>query len=52
MIDLYTAAQTNLVAPSYLASQAMHLRHLLKHLGRRAGEPCDGVTFRDLDGFL
>ncbi|HJZ54022.1 MAG TPA: tyrosine-type recombinase/integrase, partial [Gemmataceae bacterium] len=30
----------------------MHLRHLLRHLGRRADDPCDAVTFRDLDGFL
>ena len=30
----------------------MHLRHLMKHLGRRADDPCDTVAFRDLDGYL
>ncbi len=52
LIDLYTAAQKNLLAPSYLSSQAMHLRHLTRHLGRRVDGPCDTVTFRDLDGYL
>ena len=37
----YTAAQKPLLAPSYHASQAMHLRHLLRHLGGRADDPCD-----------
>src|SRR5205823_3667919 len=36
LIDGYTAAQKNLLAPSYHYSQAMHLRHLLRHLGARA----------------
>ncbi|MCE9567783.1 MAG: tyrosine-type recombinase/integrase [Planctomycetes bacterium] len=52
LIDLYTASQKNLLAPSYHASQAMHLRHLLRHLGKRGDQPCDKIGFRDLDGFL
>src|SRR5262249_6868885 len=52
LIDLYTAAQQRLLAPSYHASQAMHLRHLLRHLRRRADDPCDAVTFPDLAGSL
>ena len=52
MIDGYTAAQKNLLAPSYHYSQAMHLRHLMRHLGGLADEPCDGVGFRDLDRYL
>ncbi len=45
-------AQRPLIAASYHSSQAMHLRHLLRHLGDRADEPADRVTFRDLDGYL
>jgi integrase len=52
LIDLYTAALKPLAAPSYHSSQAMHLRHLLRHLGTKGDEPCDAVTFRDLDGYL
>lgn len=52
LVDLYTTAIKTLVAPSYHASQAMHLRHLMRHLGGRADEPCDAVTVRDLDGFV
>src|SRR5262249_20808039 len=52
LIDLYTTALKPLAAPSYHASQAMHLRHLLRHLGPKGDEPCDAVMFRDLDGFL
>jgi integrase len=52
LVDLYTAAIKTLVAPSYHASQAMHLRHLLRHLGCRADRSCDAVTVRDLDGFV
>lgn len=52
LVDLYAASQKNLIAPSYHASQAMHLRHLMRHLDGRADDPCDAVTFRDLDGFL
>jgi hypothetical protein len=52
LIDAYTAALKPLAAPSYHSSQAMHLRHLLGHLGPKGDEPCDAVTFRDLDGYL
>lgn len=52
LVDRFAAAQEHLIAPSYHASQAMHLRHLLRHLGGRADEPCDRVRFRDLDGFI
>jgi hypothetical protein len=52
LVDLYTAAIKTLVAPSYHASQAMHLRHLLRHLGGRADRSCDAVTVRDLDAFV
>lgn len=52
LVDLYTTALKLLVAPSYHASQAMHLRHLMKYLGSRADAPCDEITFRDLDGFV
>jgi hypothetical protein len=31
--DEYTESVKNLLAPSYHYSQAMHLRHLLRHLG-------------------
>ncbi len=34
-------AQRPLIAASYHSSQAMHLRHLLRHLGDRADEPAD-----------
>lgn len=52
LIDLYTTALKTLAAPSYHSSQAMHLRHLLGHLGPKGGEPCDAVAFCDLDGYL
>ena len=52
LVDRYTAALKSLVAPSYHSSQAMHLRHLLRHLGLRGDEPYDTVTVRDLDGFI
>lgn len=52
LVDRYTAALKTLVAPSYHASHAMHLRHLMRHLDGRADEPCDGVTFRGLNGFV
>lgn len=42
LADEYTAAQRPLLAPSYHASQAMHLRHLLRHLGGRADAPPGG----------
>lgn len=52
LTDQYIDSQKHLLAPSYHASQAMHLRHLLRHLGDRADDPCDQVGFRDLDGYL
>lgn len=52
LIATYTDSVKPLVAPSYHASQAMHLRHLVRHLGGRADEPCNAVTVRDLDGFV
>ena len=52
LVDRYTLSLANLVAPTYLSSQAMHLRHLMRHLGGRADEPGNAVTVRDLDGYL
>jgi len=52
LISRYTAAQENLLAPSYHATQAIHFRHLARHLGSRIDDPCDKITFRDLDGYL
>ncbi|WP_439624731.1 tyrosine-type recombinase/integrase [Gemmata sp.] len=52
LTEEYTTSLKALVAPSYHASQAMHLRHLLRHLGGRGDEPCDAFTVRDLDGFV
>lgn len=52
LTELYTAALKPLVAPTYHSSQAMHLRHLLEHIEGKADEPCDAVTFRDLDGYI
>src|SRR5262249_3149515 len=48
----YATSVKDLLAPSYHYSQAMHLRHLLRHLGALADAPCDRVAFRDLDGYL
>lgn len=52
LIERYKESQTNLLAASYHYSQAMHLRHLVKHLDELADEPCDRVGYRDLDRFL
>jgi integrase len=52
LIAEYKESQKHLLAPSYHASQAMHLRHLVRHLGRLADAACDQVTFRDLDHYL
>lgn len=52
LVAAYLAAQKDLLAPTYLASQTTHLRHVLAHLGGRADEPADRVAFRDLDGYL
>jgi integrase len=52
LIDLYVAAQRPLLAPSYHASQAMHLRHLTRFLLAAADQPCDHITYRDLDRYL
>ena len=52
LMAAYLEANRPLQAPSYHASQAMHLRHLARYLGGRADEPCDRVTFRDLDAYL
>src|SRR4051794_38411273 len=48
LAEQYKASVKDLIAPSYHSSQAMHLRHLLRHLGGLADEPCDRVGFRDL----
>src|SRR5262249_25043610 len=48
----YGTSQKALMAPSYHYRQTMHLRHLVRHLGERAEEPCDRISFRDLDGYL
>jgi integrase len=52
LIDQYKESQKHLLAESYHYSQAMHLRHLARHLGDLAEAPCDQVGFRDLDGYL
>ncbi len=52
LIEQYKESQQNLLAESYHYSQAMHLRHLVRHLGERAETPCDMVGYRDLDGYL
>jgi len=52
LIDRYLVSQKDLLAESYHYSQAMHLRHLAKHLGDRVSAECDQVGFRDLDAYL
>jgi integrase len=52
LIEEYKESQKSLMAPSYLYSQAMHLRHLVRRLGERADRHCDQVAFRDLDGYV
>jgi len=52
LAEEYEKSVRDLLAPSYLYSQAMHLRHLMRHLGKLADLPIDRVGFRDLDGFL
>jgi integrase len=52
LVDVYQVGQENLLSKSYLDSQALHLRHLMRHLGDRAGASCSEITYRDLDGFL
>jgi len=52
LTDQYVESQKHMLAPSYHSSQAMHLRHLLRHLGDHADAPCHHVGFRDLDGYL
>jgi integrase len=52
LVGQYLEGQRHLLAESYRASQALHLRHLLRHLGGTADAPCDRVGFRDLDAFL
>ncbi len=44
--------QEPLVAPAYLKSQSMHLRHLARHLGGKAKTPLDRLTVEDLRGYL
>ena len=51
LIDDYLANQSH-VAPSYLSTQAVHLRNFRKKLGRRADTPCDRLAHRDLDQYL
>jgi len=43
LIDAYRISQKPLLAPSYHASQSMHLRHLVRHLGPLADAPADRV---------
>lgn len=52
LADRYGTSVKDLLAPSYHASQTMHLRHLVRHLGGLADDPCDRVGFRELDGYL
>lgn len=52
LADEYGKSVKNLLAPSYHYSQAMHLRHLVRHLGDRADAPVDQIGFRDLDQYL
>ena len=48
----YKESQKNLLAESYHYSQAMHLRHLAKHLGAQVNAAFDQIGFRELDGYL
>ena len=48
----YLKAQEPVLAPSYQYSQGVHLRHLLRHLGSLADEPCDRVGRLELESFL
>ena len=52
LAEQFVAAQTPLISATYLYSQAMHLRHLVKFLGPKADRPTDGITGRELDGYL
>jgi integrase len=52
LADQYAASQKSLLAPSYLYSQSVHLRHLARFLGGKADQPCRVVGYRDLDDFL
>lgn len=52
LADEYALSQKDLLAPSYHYSQKMHLRHLMRHLGRLADAACDHVGFRELDRYL
>lgn len=51
LVEEYLESQERLLAASSRSTLAMHLRHLMRHLGERAGEPCDRITHRDLAGF-
>ncbi len=48
----YLKSRERLVAESYRDCQAIHLRHLLRHLDAVADAPCDNVSHRDLEKFL
>ncbi len=52
LIEEYKGSQKNLLAESYHYSQAMHLRHLVRHLGDLANAPCDRIGYRELDRYL
>ena len=52
MAEEYKTSQKDLLAPSYHYSQAMHLRHLLRHLGELADVPCGRIDFRELDRYI
>lgn len=52
LIEEYKESQKNLLAESYHYSQAIHLRHLAKHLGDLVDAACDRVGYRDLDHYL
>ena len=52
LIDEYLAAMKSTAAESYYNTQAIHLRHLCRGLGRKAEQPCDQLSFRDLDRHL
>lgn len=52
LIREYLTSQQDLLSATYLYSQKVHLRHLVKHLGELAKKPCGKITFRDLDAYL
>lgn len=52
LVEAYLEYQKVHLAATYHYSQAIHLRHLKKHLGARADHPCECITQNHLDCFL